>query len=441
MTAFNHERLTNVQIGLDINHLRRGYYSDTYFINIMHILQGLQAEGYEFRGKSPRGVAAVGYSVGDVIVEAQIFNRRSPYAVIAGVDVALAIIRHGAGYFEGERFVAGWCDLDVVAVEDGDMTYYNGNPNEVQTVIEIRGKYRDFTLLETPILGVLTRASRIATNVYDVLQAANGKNVLFFPARFDLPSVQSLDGYAYWVALQRYNHETGHQVPPLVSTDAQAAWWGGRGGGTVPHAIIACFLADTAEAMLAFGRHIPVDVPRIALVDFNNDVVRDSLAVLDAYWQQYVQAMDDVARKRWTLYGVRLDTSSNMVDESLKEIGERGVTPELVRIMRRALDNAWTRWDVPYHLEDQARDYCRNVKVVVSGGFNREKIARFEQEKAPVDSYGVGSTFLTNDAQTNTDFTMDVVRVWLNGQWVDMPKIGRAPCDNPDLEPVDLSIF
>ena len=53
----------------------------------------------------------------------------------------------------------------------------------------------------------------------------------------------------------------------------------------------------------------------------------------------------------------------------------------------------------------------------------------------------LGSTFLMNDGKTNTDFTMDVVRIQVNGQWVDMPKVGRAPCDNPDLELIDLSVF
>src|SRR5690606_534628 len=130
---------------------------------------------------------------------------------------------------------------------------------------------RDFALLETTMLGVLTRASRVATNVYDLLQVCNGKPVLFFPARFDLPEVQAIDGYAYWVAVERYNHDYGQQMAPLASTDAQASWWGGKGGGTVPHALIACFMGDTAEAMVAYARHLPPDMPRIALVDFNND--------------------------------------------------------------------------------------------------------------------------------------------------------------------------
>ncbi len=43
-----------------------------------------------------------------------------------------------------------------------------------------------------------------------------------FPARFDLPETQAVDGYAYWVAVQLYNHsvEDWFEMTPSVSTDA-----------------------------------------------------------------------------------------------------------------------------------------------------------------------------------------------------------------------------
>jgi nicotinate phosphoribosyltransferase len=40
---------------------------------------------------------------------------------------------------------------------------------------------------------------------------------------------------------------------------------------------------------------------------------------------------------------------------------------------------------------------------------------------------------------TNTDFTADLVRVKVNGDWVELAKKGRYPTDNPDLESVDLT--
>lgn len=444
MTVFDHRRLPVHLLRLDADGLRRGYYSDKYFDNVVRVLAGYAASGATFAGQNPRNLPLDprGIPIGNIEVEAQIFNRRAPFALIAGVDVALAMLRTAAGYFEGDAFVETARALSVQAVEDGVFTRYVGDTEAVQPVLKIRGRYRDFALLETPILGVLTRASRIATNVYNTLLAARGKPVLFFPARFDLPEVQATDGYAYWLAVQRCNHDTGSSVVPLVSTDAQASWWGGRGGGTVPHALIACFLADTAEAMLAFAAHIPIEVPRVALVDFNNDTVNASLAVLDAYWPRYLAALqtgDDEAQRRWTLFGVRLDTSANMRDVSLPPAAGTGVTPALVHAVRAALNRAWERWNVPIQWLDAAKAYCQNVRIVVSGGFNAQKIERFERDGVPVDLYGVGSTLLRNAEDVNTDFTMDVVQVKLRDQWYDMPKLGRKSNDNPDLQPVDLN--
>jgi nicotinate phosphoribosyltransferase len=206
--------------------------------------------------------------------------------------------------------------------------------------------------------------------------------------------------------------------------------------------LIACFLADTAEAMAAYARILPVDVPRIALVDFNNDTLGASLAVLDTYWPQYraaIEAGDDEARQRWTLHGVRVDTSGNLRDVSLEPDGPYGINPSLIRLLRQALDSAWERWDLPAALLDEAKQYCRQVQIVASGGFNRERIEAYEREAVPVDIYGVGSTFLSNDKTTNNDYSMDIVRVRIDGQWRDMAKVGRQPCDNPDLKAVDLS--
>jgi nicotinate phosphoribosyltransferase len=445
VSLFDHTRLTNGDINLDLARLRRGDFTDRYFDNVVSVLMGAHFDHYRFAGHSPRPLPLDPHTVeiGDLIVEAQVFNRRAPFALVAGVDVALVMLRHAAGYVNGAGgFEETWRELKVEAVEDGALTQYAGDPEQVQPVIRIRGRYRDFALLETPILGVLSRATRIATAVYHVLQAAGGKPVLFFPARFDLPETQSADGYAYRLAVQRYNYESGKHLTPIVSTDAQAAWWGGSGGGTIPHALIAAFLADTAEATVAFARYLPTSIPRIALVDFNNDTVGDTLATISAFWPRYRDAFlagDEEEQRRWTLSGVRLDTSGNVRDLSLGADDPKGVSPALVRRVREALDGAWESWDMPDELVDEARRYCHNVQIVVSGGFDAERIERFEREAVPVNAYGVGSTLLRNDHDNNTDYTLDVVRVKLGDEWVDMAKVGRKPGDNPDLSLVDLT--
>ncbi len=360
-----------------------------------------------------------------------------------GVDKALAMLKHCTGYFEGERFVDTSDRLEVWAVHDGCVVESDGNPLYIQPVLKVRGRYRDFALLETPTLGIFTRSSRVATNVYETLVAARGKPVLFFPARFDLHEAQAADGYAYSIAVQRFNQDHFQDIGPFISTDAQGDWWGGAGGGTIAHAAIASFLGDTAEAMMAFARVLPVNVPRIALVDFNNDSVRDSLRTLDAMFTEYRKLMDAGQKEeaeKYKLYGVRLDTSGSLRDVSVPPLGEPsldlGVTPRLVFNVRQALDSAWERWSLPKPWQEAAKEYCRNVKIVVSGGFQPEKIRKFEKLGVPVDIYAVGSYLFNNNGATVTDFTADVVRVKIRGEWVDMAKVGRRPRENPNLERV-----
>lgn len=437
MTLFDGKRLTQDIMHLPVDGLRRGVYSDKYFANVEKVLTGVFKRSQTYAVVTPSKPIPEGAKselIGDVTVEAQIFTRRAPWALVGGVDAALAMLRHATRWNV-------WSNLDIEAVQDGVLVEYDGHPEHVHPVLKIRGKYRDFALLETPMLGVLTRISRVATNVLEVLRVSNGKPVLFFPARFDLPDVQATDGYAYWLAVQRYNHETGQNTVARVSTDAQGAWWGGFGGGTVPHALIAAFLGDTAAAMSAFAREVDVEIPRIVLADFNNDAIRDSLATLDAYWPNYKAAWgfgDQHTMRQWSLNGVRLDTSPSLVDASLTDPADKGVSATLVRTLRGALDSAWERWGETGDARTEAQAYCKRVQIVVTGGFNRERIERFEREGVPVDSYGVGSSLLMNDKHTGTDFTMDIVRAKLAGQWVDVAKVGRRAGDNPDLQPVDV---
>ncbi|HEY4688043.1 MAG TPA: nicotinate phosphoribosyltransferase [Anaerolineae bacterium] len=449
MSLFNQTRLTNATFKLDIDRMRRGWYSDKYFENIEAMLADLAAEHAGYNGQHPsvRDINPTGADVGNMEVEMQWFTRRPGKTIVVGVDKALSMLRHCAGHFDAERFVETWDRLEVQAVHDGCVVTYNGDPLQVQPVMRVRGRYRDFALLETPTLGILTRASRVATNVYHTLLAARGKPVLFFPARFDLHEVQAADGYAYNIAVQRFNMDYGRRLGSFISTDAQGDWWGGAGGGTVAHAAIACFFGDTAEAMLAFARLRPASIPRIALVDFNNDSVGDSLRTLDAMfvkYREYIDAGNEDEARKYVLYGVRLDTSGSVRDVNVPPLGDPrldlGVTPRLVFSVRQALDRAWERWELPARWIDRAQDYCRSVKIVVTGGFNPDKIERFEKLGVPADIYGVGSSLFNNSEHegTQTDFTADVVRVKVNAHWIVLAKIGRRATDNPDLQPVDL---
>jgi nicotinate phosphoribosyltransferase len=260
-----------------------------------------------------------------------------------------------------------------------------------ETVMTIEGPYDAFAHLETLYLGVLARRTRVGTNTRQVVEAARPKEVMFFPARHDHWLVQTGDGYAAHIA-----GAIG------VSTDAQASWWGSKGIGTVPHAIIAAYGGDTVLATRKFADHVPDDVRLISLVDFQNDSVRTSLEV--------ARALGD------RLYGVRLDTSHTLVDRSvLPQMGSfdpTGVNPHLVWNVRRALD----------------AEGFTHVKIVVSGGFTVEKIRAFEAAGVPADAYGVGSSLFGG----RFDFTADIVLV--NGK--PCAKVGREHRPNERLERV-----
>lgn len=313
----------------------------------------------------------------DPVVTMQVFQKH--HAWVAGTDEAIAILKLclTEGY--------DWKDLEVASLRDGDRAA------PWETVMEIRGPYAAFAHLETLYVGVLGRRTRIATRTREVVEAAWPKPIMFFPARHDHWMVQTGDGWAAHVA-----GAIG------VSTDAQASWWGSEGIGTVPHALIAAYGGSTVRAAEAMARHMPGDVKIIALVDFENDSVRTSLEV--------ARALGD------RLHGVRLDTSGHVVDRALfGEMGDfdpRGVNPRLVEKVRRALD----------------AEGFRHVRIVCSGGFDAEKIRRFEEQGVPVDSYGVGSALVRG----SYDYTADVVKV----EGEDVAKVGRWHRPNPRLERV-----
>jgi nicotinate phosphoribosyltransferase len=166
--------------------------------------------------------------------------------------------------------------------------------------------------------------------------------------------------------------------------------------------------------------------------------------MFDRYRTACEEGQPETAEK-YKLYGVRLDTSGTMRDVSVPPLGDKkldnGVNPRLCWTVRQALDHAWQNWNLPVDWYERAKTYCREVKIVVSGGFGPQKIKRFEELNVPVDIYGVGSSLMSNDDAlgTNTDFTADVVRVKIDKEWIDMAKVGRASGNNSDLEPVDLA--
>ena len=313
----------------------------------------------------------------------QVFQREE--SVLGGIDEAVAVLKQCSGRPGPGGWESGWGELEVHALHEGDEI------SPWEPVMTVEGDYSLFAHLETIYLGSLSRRTLIMRNVREVVKAANDKPILYFPARHDHWLVQTGDGWAAHVA-----GAIG------VSTDAQASWWGGRGVGTVPHGLIAAYEGDTVAAARAFAKHYADQTNVVVLVDFENDSVRTSLEVADALGED--------------LWGVRLDTSGTLVDRALwSEMGEfdpTGVNVRLVERVREALDEGGHG----------------RVKIVVSGGFDAERIREFEAVGAPVDSYGVGSSLVRG----SNDYTADIVQV----EGRPCAKVGRHLVPNPRLQPV-----
>jgi nicotinate phosphoribosyltransferase len=361
--------------------IRDGWLSDRYFLRAAATLR--------YAGRNPS-------------VTLQVFPRRG--GMVAGLYECVRMLQTqiAPGY--------DYRDLEVWTLRDGDRI----DPWEV--AFRISGPYVGIAHLETTIDGVLARRSRIATNVSNAVAAAGEVPVIYFAPRHDDWRIQTPDGYAARVG--------GGQS---VSSDAGAAWWGGAGVGTMPHALIAVYGGDVVAATLAFTRYVLAhepEVPVISLVDFGNDCVNDSIAVARAMRAEFGEG---------ALHGVRLDTSALLVDKSL--VGDealwgraelRGVNPHLVRKVRAALD----------------AEGFENVGIVVSGGFTPRRIRQFADLDLPIVGYGVGSSVLGRGNETDGvvpefDFTADVVEV--DGEPV--AKVGRRRLENPRLLRIDWDLL
>ena len=358
--ARRRERLDPDVFRLPVDRIREGYYTDAYF--------NLTKELLVATGRHPR-------------VMMQVFQRQR--SVLGGIDEALAILKLCSGRLRGRRMAAwlGRADRSRAARGRRGLAVRDRDAHRGR-LLAVRASRDGLPRLARA--SYLDHAKRPGRG-----RGGGGKPILYFPARHDHWLVQTGDGWAAHVA-----GAIG------VSTDAQASWWGGRGIGTVPHALIACFDGDTVAAARAFADHFAGETNIVVLVDFENDSVRTSLEVADALGER--------------LWGVRLDTSHTIVDQALLgQMGSfdpRGVNPELVRLVRAALDEAGHG----------------GVRIVVSGGFNAERIREFERERVPVDAYGVGSSLIRGE----NDFTADVVMV----EGVARSKVGRRYSPNDRLE-------
>ena len=248
-----------------------------------------------------------------------------------------------------------------------------------EVVLRIAAPYQSYGAYETSYLGMLSQPSGWATAARECVEAAEGIPIVSFGARHVHPMVAGILDYAAVVGgCAGCSSVSGATLAGITPT------------GTIPHALI-IVMGDTAKATLAFHRHMPPDVPRVALVDTFRDEPEEAVAV--------AKAMEG------RLQMVRLDTP-----------GERGgVTADLVKETRAWLD---------------LNDFT-DVGIFVSGGVTPERIRYFRESGASVSGFGIGSYI---SGAKPIDFTADLHEV--DGKPV--AKRGRLPgiTPNPRLKRV-----
>lgn len=320
---------------LNENKIKDGFYSAKYFLKTRKIVTN------EMPGH---------------IVKMQFFQRKKN-VMLCGINEVISIFKK----------IINNKKIDLYALKDGDIITKN------EPVLKIIGKYEDFGFLESIIDGILSRRSRIATNAYRIKKLLKNKNISIFSMsdRQDDYLTQIGDGYAMYIGGIKN-----------ISTDAQGFLWGGKAAGTMPHALIQMCKGDIIKATELYIKTFPNEKV-ISLVDYNNDVINDSLAVAKKFKKK--------------LYGVRVDTSKSLVDKyfngkNTDNFDPRGVCKELIIALRKELDNHNFKY----------------IKIIVSSGFNYKKIKEWLKLNIPVDIYGVGSALIF---ENKIDFTGDLVEI------------------------------
>ncbi len=304
--------------------IEQGLTSDIYFVRTRDLLDKM-------------GLA-------DTEVTAEIFSSRE--GVLAGIDEAIYLLRNR--------------DLEIWTLHEGDAM------GDREVVMRIRGRYSDFGIFETPLLGILASSSGWATAARSCKEAAAGRKVICYGARHLHPAVAPV--------MERAAVIGGADACSCI---LGALLLGRSPVGTVPHAAF-LIAGDTVELAKAYDQFVPPDAPRIILVDTFKDETEEALRVAEALGKH--------------LNGVRLDTP-----------GERGgVTTGLVRETRARLDQAG----------------YKHVQIIVSGGLDLERIASLVE--AGADVFGVGSYISRAPA---IDMTMDLKEV----RGKALAKRGRIP--------------
>lgn len=331
----------------DPDAIRNGRVTDVYFARTLEILKA-------------RGV--------DKRVRAEFFAKKLPsrygWGVLAGVEEA-------AHLMEGRK-------VNLRCMREGEV-FLPWEP-----VMEIEGRYQEFCLFETALLGLLCQATGVATKSARIRIAAESRAVVSFGARRMHPAIAPM--------IERAAYIGGCDGVAVV---ASAEILDIDPMGTMPHSLI-LVLGDTVEAVKAFDEVVDPKIKRVALVDTFNDEKFESIRCAEGMGGR--------------LHAVRLDTPAS----------RRG---DFYRIFEEV------RWEL------DLRGY-KDVRLFASGGLDEEEVASL---RPLVDAFGVG-TAISNAPVV--DFAMDIMEiegepVAKRGKWSGAKEVGRCvECGNRAIFPL-----
>ncbi|GBD95497.1 MAG TPA: nicotinate phosphoribosyltransferase [Nitrospirae bacterium] len=225
--------------------------------------------------------------------------------------------------------------------------------NPYEPVMEIEGRYQDFCVFETALLGLMCQASGVATKATRFKRLAGERPVISFGARRMHPVLAPM--------IERNAYIGGCDGVAVVKSGEVI---GEDPMGTMPHALIIC-MGSTVEAIRAYDEVLEPKFKRVALIDTFLDEKFEALNVADAMGDK--------------LFAIRLDTPSS----------RRG---DFYRILEEV------RWEL------DLRGY-ENIKLFVSGGIKEHDLPVLNEF---VDAYGIGTSISNAPV---VDFSMDIMEV------------------------------
>jgi nicotinate phosphoribosyltransferase len=276
---------------------------------------------------------------------------------VCGIDEVVCLIKQNIDKNKIKQ-------INVYGCKDGEII------KPKTSVLLICGPYQYFGHLENVIDGILARRSSVCNNCYKILNVINSSQLIYMADRTDDYLLQPYDGYAAYCGGVK-NFVTAASVSLIADKNVHVT-------GTMPHALIQQHNGNLIDALKNYIKEYGLE-NTVALVDYHNDIE---------------QEIKTIALHFKTLYAIRIDTSSNIIDKGLQRIyGNKkslyGINHQLVKLARQTLDSVG----------------LKNTKIVVSSGLNDKKIKSLVRSKTPIDFYGVGSFLITR----NIHFTADLV--------------------------------